>query len=484
MSDSFSAVQIAIACTIAGIVLGAIVAAVLGRSRHQATLAAALADQSQRSGETQAALQARLSAAQASLERADADSRQLRDQAERERLEARTREQALAQTFASLQVEAEALRQQLSTAQAAVTERQAFIERAHETLGHQFRTLAGDILESHSKRFTEQNQQNLGGMLEPLRERLGQFQQKVETLYVDESKERSALKAQVQELMQLNRTLSDDAQELALALRGSAKRLGNWGELVLERVLETAGLRRGHEYLVQDSRVDEQGQRRQPDVVIQLPEGRCLVVDSKLSLIAYDRYVSAEDDASRDAALRDHLVSMRSHIKGLSDKRYQALYGNTLDFVLMFVPVEPAFMTAVSHDERLFTEAWESNVLLVSPSTLLFVVRTVAHLWRQEARSRNAQEIAKRGAELYDRLSGFVEKLDEVGSRLNSAQLAWSDARKKLAEGRGNVIRQAEMLRELGVQPARQLPADLVDRALSEGDAQALAPAGRSDTSA
>lgn len=192
------------------------------------------------------------------------------------------------------------------------------------------------------------------------------------------------------------------------------------------------------------------------------------MVDSKLSLIAYDRYVSADDDASRDAALRDHLASMRSHLKDLSDKRYQALYGNTLDFVLMFVPVEPAFMTAVSHDERLFAEAWESNVLLVSPSTLLFVVRTVAHLWRQEARSRNAQEIARRGAELYDRLSGFVEKLDEVGHRLHSAQSAWSDARKKLAEGRGNVIRQAEMLRELGVQPARQLPADLVERAQSD----------------
>jgi DNA recombination protein RmuC len=475
MSDSISIAQIAIVCVIAGVALGAAVAVFLSRGRHQAERSAALADQAQRLGEAQSAVQSQLAAAQAALARADTETRQVREQAERERIDTRTREQALAQQHAALQVEAEALRQQLSTAQAAVVERQAFIERAHETLGHQFKTLAGDIFESHSKRFAEQNQQNLGGVLEPLRERLGQFQQKVETLYVDESKERSALKAQVQELMQLNRTLSDDAQELALALRGSAKRLGNWGELVLERVLETAGLRRGHEYLVQDSRVDEQGQRRQPDVVIQLPEGRCLVVDSKLSLIAYDRYVSADDDASRDAALRDHLISMRTHIKGLSDKRYQALYGNTLDFVLMFVPVEPAFMTAVSHDERLFTEAWESNVLLVSPSTLLFVVRTVAHLWRQEARSRNAQEIAKRGAELYDRLSGFVDKLDEVGGRLNAAQVAWTDARKKLAEGRGNVIRQAEMLRELGVQPARQLPADLVDRSLTDAGSEPLA---------
>ena len=475
MTDSLAYLLIALVCAVIGLAAGAWFASALRRSRHEAEQAAALAeraaalaDQAQRFSQEQASLQAQLSAAQASLMRADADTHQLRDQAERERADSRARELAIRQQLAELQVEAEALRQQLKTTQAAVAERQAFIESAHETLGHQFKTLAVDILESHSKRFAEQNQQSLGGMLEPLRERIGQFQQKVETLYVDESKERSALKAQVQELMQLNRTLSDDAQELSQALRGSAKRLGNWGELVLERVLETAGLRRGHEYLVQDSRVDEQGQRRQPDVVIQLPEGRCLVVDSKLSLIAYDRYVSADDDATRDAALRDHLASMRSHLKDLSDKRYQALYGNTLDFVLMFVPVEPAFITAVSHDERLFAEAWESNVLLVSPSTLLFVVRTVAHLWRQEARSRNAQDIARRGAELYDRLSGFVEKLDEVGSRLHSAQTAWSDARKKLAEGRGNVIRQAEMLRELGVQPARHLPADLVERAQSD----------------
>ncbi len=475
MSESLSPALITALVALAAVAVGALATLSLARSRAQSEQAAALAEQAQRLAQEQAALQSALSAAQASLARSDADGAQLRDQLERERSQARAREQTINQQVAANQVEAEALRQQLKAAQAAVAERQAFIERAHEALGHQFKALAGDILESHSKRFAEQNQQSLGGVLDPLRERLGQFQQKVELLYIDESKERSALKAQVQELMQLNRTLSDDAQELALALRGSAKRLGNWGELVLERVLETAGLRRGHEYLVQDSRVDEQGQRRQPDVVIQLPEGRCLVVDSKLSLIAYDRYVSAEDDDARNAALRDHLQSMRSHLRELSDKRYQALYGNTLDFVLMFVPVEPAFITAVSHDEQLFTDAWEHNVLLVSPSTLLFVVRTVAHLWRQEARSRNAQEIAKRGAELYDRLSGFVEKLDEVGTRLNSAQTAWTDARKKLAEGRGNVIRQAEMLRELGVQPARQLPADLIDRALADTEGHSLA---------
>jgi DNA recombination protein RmuC len=465
MSESSSSFWFVVFAALVGVLAGTLLALQLARVRYRSDLAAALAEQALRHSESQAALQGKLGACEATGARADLEAAQLKKQLEVDRQESAALAQSQASRLTQLEVEAEALRQQLHNSQTALAERQAFVERAHETLGHQFRTLAGDILTTHSQRFAEQNQQNLGGLLEPLRERLGQFQQKVETLYVDESKERSALKAQVQELMQLNRTLSDDAKELASALRGSAKRLGNWGELVLERVLEASGLRRDHEYVIQDSRTDEDGQRRQPDVVIRLPEGRCLVVDSKLSLLAYERFASAEDDAARESALREHLLSVRAHIKGLSEKRYQTLYDDTLDFVLMFIPVEPAFITAVTHDEQLFADAWESNVLLVSPSTLLFVVRTVAHLWRQEARSRNAQEIARRGAELYDRLSGFVERLDEVGSKINSAQLAWTDARKKLAEGRGNVIRQAEMLKELGVRPAKQLPSELVAQA-------------------
>ena len=186
------------------------------------------------------------------------------------------------------------------------------------------------------------------------------------------------------------------------------------------------------------------------------------MVDSKLSLLAYERFMSADDEVLREAALRDHLTAVRTHIRQLSDKRYQRLYGESLDFVIMFVPIEPAFMTAVSHDEQIFMDAWESNVLMVSPSTLLFVVRTVAHLWRQEAQSRNAQEIAKRGAELYDRLTGFTQELADIGTRLDSAQNAWRDATRKLATGRGNVIRQAEMLKELGIRPTKALSKDLL----------------------
>jgi DNA recombination protein RmuC len=206
-------------------------------------------------------------------------------------------------------------------------------------------------------------------------------------------------------------------------------------------------------------------------VVIHLPEARRLVVDAKVSLVAYDRFVAAADDAERTAAIRAHLDSVRNHVRNLSEKKYQALYGfKSLDFVLAFVPIEPAFMLAVNNDGSLFQEAWDRNVLLVSPSTLLFVVRTVAHLWRQEAQTRNAQEIAKRGAELYDKLVGFVADLQEVGARLTQARTAYDAAESKLARGRGNVVRQAEMLRDLGVKPTKMLPSGLVSAASDSDD--------------
>lgn len=230
-----------------------------------------------------------------------------------------------------------------------------------------------------------------------------------------------------------------------------------------------AGLRRGFEYEVQESHVREDGSRAQPDVVIHLPEERRLVVDSKVSLVAYQTAVSAIDESERAAAVSAHLDSVRTHIRGLSAKRYQELHGlDALDFVILFVPIEPAYMLALEADPKLWQEAWERNVLLVGPSTLLFVLRTVAHLWRQEQRNRNAQEIARRGAELYDKLVGFTTDLLEVGERLGKAQQAYDNARRKLAEGRGNVIRQAEMLKELGVKPSKSLPKALVDEASSD----------------
>ena len=293
---------------------------------------------------------------------------------------------------------------------------------------------------------------------------MSEFKGKVEEVYVQEGKDRSALSEQVRQLMELNQTLSRDANNLTKALKGSAKTQGNWGELILERVLEASGLHKGREYHVQDSQRTDDGKLLQPDVVLHLPEERRLVVDAKVSLVAYDRYTGADTDDERSAAVRLHLDSVRSHVRGLSVKRYQDLYGlKSLDMVVMFVPIEPAFMLAVTHDDALFMDAWQRNVLLVSPSTLLFVVRTIANLWRQEAQSRNAQDIAKRGAELYDKLAAFVGDLQKVGAKLKDAQSAYEDAEKKLSVGKGNVIRQAEMLKSLGLKTAKTLPPALVE---------------------
>lgn len=375
------------------------------------------------------------------------------------------------QQLNALTAQVATLTMQLTQERNQSNEKLALLQSAREELTHQFKNLANEILEEKSKRFSEQNQQSLGQLLDPLKTKLQEFQGKVEQVYVQEGKDRSALAEQVRQLMELNKTVSQEANNLTKALKGSNKTQGNWGELVLERVLEGSGLRKGEEYDVQESHTLEDGRRLQPDVVVHLPDDRHLVIDAKATLVAYEDYANAEDEKHRDAALKRHLDSVRSHIKGLSDKNYQDLYGlKSLDFVLMFIPIEPAFMLAVTHDRELFMDAWNKNVLLVSPSTLLFVVRTVANLWRQEAQTRNAQDIAKRGAELYDKLAGFVEDMESLGTRLNQAQKDYDGAINKLSTGRGNLIRQAEMLKKLGVKPSKSLPAPMVELANDAAD--------------
>ncbi len=375
------------------------------------------------------------------------------------------------QQLTQLNAQIASLTTQLAQERSQSVEKLTLLQNARDELSSQFKNLANDILEEKSKRFSEQNQQSLGQLLEPLKTRLQEFQGKVEQVYVQEGKDRSALAEQVRQLMELNRTVSQEANNLTRALKGSNKAQGNWGELILERVLETAGLRKGEEFDVQESHTTLDGKRLQPDVVLHLPEDRHLVIDAKATLVAYEDYANAEDEKHRDLALKRHLDAVRAHIKGLSDKNYQDLYGiKSLDFVLMFIPIEPAFMLAVTHDRDLFMDAWNKNVLLVSPSTLLFVVRTVASLWRQEAQNRNAQDIAKRGAELYDKFAGFVEDMESLGNRLGQAQKDYDSALNKLSTGRGNLIRQAEMLKKLGVKPGKSLPAPLVDNASDAAD--------------
>lgn len=342
-------------------------------------------------------------------------------------------------------------------------EKLTLLTEAKESLSNQFKALANEILEEKSKRFTEQNQTNIKQLLDPLKTKLTEFQGKVEEVYIQEGKERSALAEQVRHLMTLNQQLSQDAHNLTTALKGQAKTQGNWGEMILEKILESSGLRKGHEYQVQVSHTTEGGSRVLPDVVVHLPEDRHVIIDSKVSLSAYEEYVSAEDDVAQLAALQRHLASINAHIKGLSEKGYQKLYElKSLDWVIMFVPIEPAYILAMTHDSKLVQMAWEKNVMLVCPSMLMFVLRTVSQLWRQEQQRQNVQEIAKRGAELYDKMVGFVTDLETLGKRLDQAKEAYAGAYGKFATGRGNLIRQAEMLRELGVKPAKRMPGTLV----------------------
>lgn len=379
--------------------------------------------------------------------------------------------QTLRMALAEAREQLAALTRELHSERSQSAEKLALLQDARGQLTQQFQVLAQEIFEEKSKRFSEQNQSALGQLLEPLKTRLQEFQGKVETAYVSESKDRSALAEQVKQLMGLNQQLNQRASDLTRALTSQNKSQGNWGELVLERVLEASGLRKGQEYEVQESHTRDDGSRAQPDVVIHLPEGKHLIIDAKMSLNAYLDYANSEDETVREMAVKRHLDSVRTHIKGLSEKNYQELYGlKSLDFVLMFIPVEPAFMLATRQDVDLWQDAWKRNVLLVSPSTLLFVVRTVAHLWRQEQQTRNAKDIAQRGAELYDKFVGFVEGLELVGTRLNQAQKAFDDTHKKLASGRGSLVRQAEMLRDLGVKPTKHLGENLLDTALEGQD--------------
>lgn len=349
-------------------------------------------------------------------------------------------------------------------------EKLELLNEAREQLSNSFKTLANEILDEKSKKFTDQNQTNLGLILNPLKQQLTDFKTKIEEVYVNEGKDRSVLTDQVKQLILLNNSLSQDAQNLTLALKGDRKAQGNWGEIILDDVLEKAGLHAGQHYERQGSIKSEDGQSHViPDVVLHLPGDRHLVVDSKMTLPDYRAFASADDEEERVAALKRHLTSIRTHIKGLSEKNYQSLYGlKSLDFVVMFIPLEPAFMIAVTNDRELFQQAWDKNVLLVSPSTLLFVVRTIAYLWRQEDLSRNAKDISNRGAELYDKLVGFIIDLQKVGDRIQQAQDSYNDARKKFSEGSGNVIRQAEMLKKLGIKPSKALPSQWVGLAIEE----------------
>jgi DNA recombination protein RmuC len=372
--------------------------------------------------------------------------------------------------------------QDLATMQANLRQEQAqgeqklaLLTEAREALSNQFKALANDILEEKTKRFTEQNKENIGSLLTPLNERIQAFSKQVQDTYEKDSKERLTLEQELKNLQALNTRLNQDAVALTNALTGANnKTQGNWGEMILERVLENSGLQKDREYRVQVSDVlqgEEGNKRYQPDVIIDLPEGKQLVVDSKVSLNAYVRFSTAEDDATRALELRSHIAALRNHIKTLSEKRYQDLYHlNTLDFVFMFVPVEPAYLLAVQHDMGLFNEAFERRIMIVGPSTLMATLRTVASIWRYEYQNQNAQEIARQSGAMYDKFVGFVDSLEKLGKQVDGVRDTWQDAMKKMRDGSGNLISRAERLRKLGIKSNKQLANHLLGEADSDED--------------
>jgi DNA recombination protein RmuC len=338
------------------------------------------------------------------------------------------------------------------------------LNEAKEALTIQFKNLANDILDDKTRRFTEQNALSLDALLKPLQTKLTEFKEQVSTSYANESRERFALKNEIERLSALNVKMSDETRSLTQALKGDSKVQGNWGELVLESILESSGLRKGEEYLVQDSHTQVDGSRLQPDIVVRLPEGRHLVVDSKVSITAYARHAESVDADTAQIELTAHIQSLRQHIQGLSSKNYSSLYGvGSVDFVLMFIPIEPAFLLALKSAPNLYQEALAKNIVLVCPSTLMATLRTVAHLWRQDHQNKNALEIARQCGALYDKFVGFIDDMEKLGQRIDQAQTSYHDAFNKLKTGKGNLIRTAEKVRELGVKPSKTLPTGLLD---------------------
>ncbi|KIH82319.1 DNA recombination protein RmuC [Pseudomonas batumici] len=344
------------------------------------------------------------------------------------------------------------------------------LQGSRDELRAQFAELAGKIFDEREARFAENSQQRLGQLLDPLKERIQSFEKRVEESYQQEARERFSLGKELERLQQLNLRLSDEATNLTRALKGQ-KTQGNWGELILERVLEHAGLEKGREYQTQVSLKGPDGERFQPDVLILLPGDKQVVVDSKVSLTAYQHYVGAADEVIGQAALKQHVLSLRNHVKGLSDKDYKRLEGlHSLDFVLLFVPIEAAFSAALQAEPNLFQEAFDRNIVIVSPTTLLATLRVIDSLWKQERQSQNAREIAERAGWLYDKFVLFIQDLDEVGNRLQQLDKAYAAARNKLTEGRGNLISRSEQLKLLGARASKSLPAELLERAMTDED--------------
>lgn len=343
-------------------------------------------------------------------------------------------------------------------------EQKAEIETIKRQFNTEFQVIANKILEEKTQRFTETNSKSLDQILTPLKEKIKTFEEKVEKTYQHEAAERNSLKGVVQQLMEQSLRIKDEANSLTRALRGDSKKQGNWGEVILERVLERSGLVKDREYRLQAALADGEGRRLQPDAIIDLPDEKHLVIDSKVSLLAYEQWVNAETDDDRERYAKQHVQSVENHVKSLSAKNYHDLYQiHSPDFVLLFMPIESAFSLSITYKADLFSDAWDRRVVIVSPSTLLATLRTIASMWKQERQTRNVLEIAKEAGALYDKFVGFLQDLEKVGEQLNRAVRAHEDATRKLGTGPGNVVAKVEKLKKLGARASKQIGGDLLN---------------------
>jgi len=380
------------------------------------------------------------------------------------RTEIQTKHEALSRDYHALERDYAILHTRHEESSRSFEEKIRLLDEAKLQMKVQFEQLAAQIFEQKAKTFDEAHTKGLDLLLKPFREQIAQFATQSKEQFIHDAKERQSIKDEILRLKTLNERLSQDAINLTQALKGENKTQGNWGEIVLERILEESGLREGHEYEVQSTLSDEEGKKFRPDVIVHLPQNKDIIIDSKVSLVAYDAFVRAENDEERSQALKQHLLSIHAHIKGLSTKRYEQLSGvRTLDFVLLFMPIEGAFLLALEQDNTFFKTAYEQNIVVVSPSTLLVTLRTIEHIWRSEYQERNAKAIAESAEALYEKLVAFVEDMEKIGEQIGRTQKSYEGAMNKLSTGKGNLIRRVESMRKLGLKPKKMLPSSLTD---------------------
>jgi DNA recombination protein RmuC len=353
-----------------------------------------------------------------------------------------------------------------------LTTKQQLIDKNNHTneLKNEFKNLATDILDNNSKKFTEQNKENIGFILNPMKQQLNDFKKKVEDVYDKESKDRSALQQELKSLKELNQKISTDAINLTNALKGENKTQGIWGEMILEKVLENSGLREGMEYIREESLQNNDGKRYRPDVIVNLPENRHIIIDAKTSLTAYEQYISSIESEDQKRFLNNHSISINQHINELSDKKYEELKGiNSLDFIFMFVPIESALMLALENDKSLFDKAFKKKIVLVSPTTLLVALKAIENSWKYEKQAQNTTEVIRLAEKLYGKVKSFVDDFDKVGKNILLAQKSYDEAYGKLSQGRDNIIRQIEVFKnKSSINPSKKLSQDMIDVAMSQ----------------